>query len=87
MFPTSVQERQMELDWNLFILSMEDAGFKVKNGGGSIFIFEDQGGKGKINFHRPHPVPKIDPVMMRCMGRRMNKWFGWSRDIFTLAIK
>lgn len=24
----------------------------------------------KSFFHRPHPVAKIDPVMLRCMGRR-----------------
>ncbi|KAF7892014.1 hypothetical protein EAF00_008316 [Botryotinia globosa] len=39
---------------------------------------------GKIIFHRPHPVAKIDPVMLRCMGRRMTRRFGWGRGVFGL---
>lgn len=39
---------------------------------------------GKIIFHRPHPVAKSDPVMLRCMGRRMTRRFGWGRGVFGL---
>lgn len=41
---------------------------------------------GKIIFHKPHPIPKIDPIMLHSMGRRMAKWFGWHRELFVLDI-
>jgi len=48
-------------------------------------VFEGESLSGKIVFHKPHPVAKIDPIMFRVMGKRMNKWFGWTRDTFALA--
>lgn len=41
---------------------------------------------GKIIFHKPHPIPKIDSIMLHSMGRRMAKWFGWQRELFVLDI-
>lgn len=87
MFPLTADERQVTVEWETFVLAMEEAGFAAKNGGGSIVVFEQKDGPGKIIFHRPHPVPKIDPVMLQSMGRRMNKWFGWTRNTFALAGK
>ncbi|KAF2130934.1 hypothetical protein P153DRAFT_251278, partial [Dothidotthia symphoricarpi CBS 119687] len=84
MFPATAEERQKSTEWGVFVDSMADAGFVAKNGGGSIVTFEDGKGGGKIIFHRPHPEPSIDPVMLQSMGRRMNKWFGWTRNTFAL---
>ncbi|PVH96283.1 hypothetical protein DM02DRAFT_632149 [Periconia macrospinosa] len=86
MFPESPEERQKSIEWDTFVASMADAGFVAKNGGGSIVTFENQEATGgKIIFHRPHPDPSIDPIMLQSMGRRMNKWFGWRREMFVLA--
>lgn len=41
---------------------------------------------GKIIFHKPHPIPKIDSIMLHSMGRRMAQWFGWHRELFVLDI-
>lgn len=41
---------------------------------------------GKIIFHKPHPIPKTDSIMLHSMGRRMAKWFGWHRELFVLDI-
>ena len=87
MYPATVEERHSSVDWDAFVQSMDKAGFFAKNGGGSIVTFERVSGEGKIAFHRPHPEPKIDPVMLQSMGRRMNKWFGWTRESFALAEK
>jgi predicted RNA binding protein YcfA (HicA-like mRNA interferase family) len=87
VYPDTIQERAAEVDWDTFVSSMEDAGFRSKNGGGSIVIFEKSAGARKIIFHRPHPSPKIDAIMLQSIGRRMNKWFGWTRDTFTMAKK
>ena len=66
---------------------MDNTGFKAKGGGGSIVVFEKEGGVGKIIFYHPHPDLKIDLIMLQSMGRRMNKWFGWTRETFALAAK
>ena len=87
MFPDTLQERSAEIALDSFVLSMTDAGFSSRNGGGSIVIFEENAGPGKIIFHRPHPSSKIDPIMFQGMGRGMNKHFGWNRETFAVAAK
>ena len=99
MFPISSgtsepQPAVKAIDWDTFVLAMSDAGFLARHTGGSAVVFEkhaaddddgaESGRGGRIVFHKPHPVAKIDPVMFRCMGRRMQKWFGWSREIFAV---
>lgn len=85
MFPDTNEERDKSIDWSAFVNSMNEAGFTVRNGGGSIVRFESRSGEGSINFHRPHPDPTIDPVMLQAMGQRMNRWFGWARETFVLV--
>ncbi|KAL5450235.1 hypothetical protein PMIN07_001237 [Paraphaeosphaeria minitans] len=87
MFPTTPEERIQSLDWNIFVWSMNEAGFTSTGAGGSIVSFEKVDGAGKINFHRPHPDANLDPVMLRSMGHRVNKWFGYTRNTFKLAGK
>jgi hypothetical protein len=87
MFPDTLKEQSGEVEWETFVLSMGDAGFDSRNSGGSIVIFEEKSGLGRINFHRPHLSPKIDPIILQGMGRRMNKRFNWSRETFAVATK
>ncbi|KAJ4424657.1 hypothetical protein N0V82_000585 [Gnomoniopsis sp. IMI 355080] len=69
--------------WQQFVNVMLDIGFDVCQGSGSAVSFEHPSGMGRIVFHQPHPEPIIDPVMLRFMGRRMNRWFGWQRETFV----
>lgn len=69
--------------WQHFVDVMMDAGFNVSQGSGSAVSFHHSCGKGRIVFHQPHPQPIIDPVMLRFMGRRMSRWFGWHRETFV----
>ena len=66
------------------MLAMKDIGFQVQNGAGSAVTFELPS-KGKIAFHRPHPVAKIDPIMLKVFGKSLTRWFGWSWGSFVLA--
>lgn len=61
---------------------MNDPNFNARNVGGSAVAFEHPS-KKKIIFHRPHPVAKIDSVMLQSMGKRLEKHFGWSRETFV----
>lgn len=69
--------------WQHFVDVMLDTGFNVSQGSGSAASFEHPSDMGRIVFHQPHPQPVIDPVMLRFMGRRMNRWFGWQRETFV----
>ena len=90
MFPATAKEASGSVDWDNFVYAMSDMGFTARNSGGSAVVFENKNSAkgrdtaGKIVFHKPHPVPKIDPVMLHSCGKRMAKWFGWHRDLFVL---
>lgn len=70
--------------WQHFVDVMLDVGFDISQGSGSAVSFEHSSGLGRIVFHQPHPQPVIDPMMLRFMGKRLSKWFGWDRDLFAL---
>lgn len=90
MFPETSEEAARIVAWDIFVHGMSDLGFTASGAGGSAAVFHNEDSaqgncvRGKIVFHRPHPVAKIDPVMIRSMGKRMAKWFGWRRDLFVL---
>ncbi|MCJ1400200.1 hypothetical protein MMC11_003404 [Xylographa trunciseda] len=91
MFSDTAEEAAKSIEWDTFVHAMLDMGFTARNGGGSAVVFENgapiegRAAGGKIIFHKPHPVAKIDPVMLHAMGKRMAKWFGWQRGLFELA--
>ncbi|KAI5198507.1 hypothetical protein AUEXF2481DRAFT_33212 [Aureobasidium subglaciale EXF-2481] len=83
MFPTTAEETAAKTtDWDLFVHAMNDLNFAARNSGGSAVAFE-HASKRKIIFHRPHPVAKIDSVMLQSMGKRMKKHFEWCRERFV----
>ncbi|KAH0367146.1 hypothetical protein KCU65_g4810, partial [Aureobasidium melanogenum] len=82
MFPNSAEETSAkDTDWDLFVHAMNDLTFSARNVGGSAVAFEHPSRK-KIIFHRPHPVAKIDSIMLQSMGKRLKKHFDWSREAF-----
>nr|RBQ87940.1 hypothetical protein FVER53263_13551 [Fusarium verticillioides] len=87
MFP-SKDDTAKEITWNRFVNTMNKAGFTARNNTGSAVAFKQVSGEGgRIVFHKPHPSEKIDPILLRIMGKRMAKWFGWKRELFALEGK
>ncbi|KAI0386885.1 hypothetical protein F5Y04DRAFT_73414 [Hypomontagnella monticulosa] len=84
MFPETAEESVKTVVWEDFVVAVREVGFTARNNGGSAVLFESIHG-GKIVFHKPHPIAKIDSVMLKSMGKRMAKWFGWGRERFALA--
>ncbi|KAG4438579.1 hypothetical protein IFR05_005954 [Cadophora sp. M221] len=93
MFPSNnLEERSKSVDWDAFVNAMgeEEVGFVARHSaGGAAYTFEPSGtskwaGKGKIVFHKPHPTPVLDSIVMSINGKRMRKWFGWSEESFVL---
>jgi hypothetical protein len=80
MFTSNPDESTKLIDWDVFVTAMAHAGFAARHSSGSAVTFEPddwkRGWAGKILFHKPHPVAKIDTVMLRSMGKRMEKRFG-----------
>ncbi|PNP76800.1 hypothetical protein FNYG_09904 [Fusarium nygamai] len=83
MFPRK-DKAAKDVTWDRFVNMMTKAGFTAKNNTGSAVAFKQRGAGGRIVFHKPHPTDKIDPVLLRIMGKRMAKWFGWKRELFAL---
>ncbi|TVY32367.1 hypothetical protein LOCC1_G008893 [Lachnellula occidentalis] len=80
------------VNWDDFVLAMQDAGFTSRQTTGSEVVFQPAesnqwGWGGRINFHKPHPVGKIDRVLLRAMGRRMGRWYGWGEGVFVVREK
>ncbi|KAK4638644.1 hypothetical protein CLAFUW4_00127 [Fulvia fulva] len=87
MFPVSVEDVFKGLvKWQQVVTAMADAGFSATHTGGSAVHFDptvDLAAAGSIVFHKPHPDPNVDPIMLQTMGKRMRKWFGWDGDSFV----
>jgi hypothetical protein len=90
MFPSTAEEAAKSLEWDTFVHAMSDMGFTGRNGGGSAVVFENSSlvesgnDSGRIVFHKPHPVSKIDSIKLHSWGKRMAKWFDWRRELFVL---
>lgn len=97
MFPSrnSEEASQKTVRWDAFVLAMAEPGIEFvarHSAGGSAVQFEPDEksrwfGEGKIVFHKPHPVPVIDSVLLSSMGKRLRKWFGWTNKTFVLEEK
>ncbi|MCJ1392965.1 hypothetical protein MMC18_005837 [Xylographa bjoerkii] len=90
VFADTAEAAAKGIGWGAFVHAMLDMRFSARNGGGSAVVFENRdavegrAAGGRIIFHKPHPVARINPVMLHSMGRRMAKWFGWRRELFVL---
>ena len=83
MFPCAPEEYSGKpVDWRSFVGAMEDAGFPAAQSGGSAVTFTKEG-EGRIVFHKPHPVAKIEQTVLQSWGKRMGKWFKWERETFA----
>ncbi|KAF2171385.1 hypothetical protein M409DRAFT_50831 [Zasmidium cellare ATCC 36951] len=83
---SSGEESKGIVKWQQVVTAMADAGFAATHCGGSAVSFcpiEGASMKGSIVFHKPHPEPNVDSVMLHMMGKRLRKWFGWGNETFV----
>jgi hypothetical protein len=87
MFPVRGAESQRSFSWQHFLSAMIDTGFTIVQSQGSAVTLKlnnhADDGVIAIVLHRPHPKPIVNPVMLRRIAKRMQKWFGWHRDTFV----
>lgn len=86
MFPTGV-EGTKGVRWTQLVQALTEAGLTVTQGAGSAVNFANE--HGAITIHQPHDRdgPNVDAIMLRGLGRRFNKWFGWTSETFVLREK
>ena len=86
MFPTGA-ESSSSVRWTQLVQALTDAGLTATQGAGSAVSFAGQ--RGSVTIHQPHDRdgPNVDAIMLRGLGRRFNKWFGWTSETFVLREK
>lgn len=69
--------------WTQLVHALVDADMVATQVPGSGVKFAND--YGSIVFDKPHPEPEVSAVMLRRqVGRRLNKWVGWEKEIFVL---
>jgi hypothetical protein len=71
--------------WTVLLQVLTDAGLTITPGAGLAMSFANE--HGTISIHKPHPEPVVDAIRLRGIGRRLNKWFGWTSETFVLREK
>ncbi|CAJ2506807.1 Uu.00g079930.m01.CDS01 [Anthostomella pinea] len=76
-----------EIPWTDFCFAMASMGFAHGKLFGSFWNFHptDEKAHRSIQFHEPHPVAKLPYITAKRFGRRLNRAFGWTANMFTLA--
>ncbi|KAK5716184.1 hypothetical protein LTR15_010010 [Elasticomyces elasticus] len=56
---------------------------------GSVWQFQpiDLDVESSIQFHEPHPAPKLAYIIARRFGRRLERTYGWNGGMFELKAK
>lgn len=74
--------------WEDFTSALRDAGCLARQNGGSAVAFtHPMVPDDVIVIHRPHPDPTINPIMLRRVGKKFEKRFGWDESTFVLRDK
>lgn len=82
-----------EITWIDFLHAMSAGGLSPQKLYGSVWQFNPESsnkskeGKSRsrsIQFHEPHPTPKVPFVTARRWGRRLQRAYGWSAGSFEL---
>ena len=78
-----------EVPWADFVHALVSTGFKHEKLYGSIWQFSPTklDVERSIQFHEPHPSPKIPFWVARRHGRRLSRAYGWEGEMFRLAAK
>ena len=78
-----------EITWQGFLHAMASVGFSAQKLYGSVWHFQpcNLDAQRSIQFHEPHPSKKIRFLVARQHGRRLNRVYGWSGDMFVLEQK
>lgn len=83
----STSDGSSDVRWIVLLQALTDAGLAATPGAGSAMSFSN--GHGTISIHKPHDRAGsvVHAVRLRGVGRRLSKWFGWTKETFVLREK
>ena len=85
---------QGTIAWSDFLITMTNLYFNTECRGGSAFTFRgkimlpgspEEPQERSIAVHRPHPDSSMGPILVRSIGKRCARWFGWRREHFLIT--
>lgn len=83
--PSASTKKTASVEWDDLVAAFRDAGCcMVQRAGSAVAFTREESGWGSVSVHRPHPDPSINPIMLREVGKRIKKYFGWSQDTLVL---
>ncbi|KAI1325424.1 hypothetical protein F5Y16DRAFT_411449 [Xylariaceae sp. FL0255] len=88
-FNQGARDMPGEVAWLAFTHAMSPIGFGARKLYGSVWHFEPTmpHADRSIQFHEPHPHPKIPFLVVRRFGGRLTRAYGWSSSTFVLKGK
>ena len=86
-FTPSVSAVPGDVIWRDFLHAMVSVGFSALKLHGSAWQFMPEGldANKAIQFHEPHPSPKLPYPTARMYGRRLSRTYGWNAETFVLG--
>ncbi|KAM0328802.1 hypothetical protein ACHAQA_005216 [Verticillium albo-atrum] len=84
-FSSDPNQQASETNWGDFLYAMTKTGFSAEKIYGSVWQFTPTGldSKKTLQLHEPHPSSKIPYWLGRRIGRRLNRTYGWDREVFS----
>ncbi|CAA7261735.1 unnamed protein product [Cyclocybe aegerita] len=70
------------MKWEQFLKLMREMGFTYdpSTAGSSVRFDPPNKNDWPITFHKPHPDPTIQPVMLKKFARRLKRYYGWNEE-------
>jgi hypothetical protein len=86
-YTPSTSSQPGEIPWADFLHAMTSTGFAAEKLYGSVWQFTPTmlDVESSIQFHEPHPSPKLPFTWARRIGRRLSRNYGWHGQLFRLA--
>jgi len=73
-----------DIAWTEFLYAMRSVGFGWQRLAGSAWEFTELSTDRSIQFHQPHPSPRVTFEVIKIIGKRLHKKFGWTGQMFAL---
>ncbi|KDR75158.1 hypothetical protein GALMADRAFT_249095 [Galerina marginata CBS 339.88] len=70
------------MKWENFLRLMREMGFTYdpSTAGSSVRFDPPNKGDRSITFHKPHPDPTLQPVMLKEFAKKLKRYYGWDEE-------
>jgi len=70
------------MKWENFLKVMREMGFKYdpSTAGSSVKFDPPDSRDRSITFHKPHPDPTIQPIMLKEFAKKLKRYYGWTEE-------